>query len=249
MIKIFATTLLLSLSGMSGTSFAQDIDTTLNVCAEDSGWPPFSIPANSKKQMFTGLNKEWLEAIFNKHHIKFNIVIKPWKRCLYEAINGDIHIVLDAADNEQRRKDYLLAGPIYHLTPIFFYAKALRDKIPTINVGSDLESFGTLCGQSGYTYLNFGVSNDIVKMDSKDLSGVIDLVSKQRCTFGLARKETFLAQYNYQANKDEIQYSEIPNSINENFYWLINKKYKFAEKLKNIVNKEISLLNSNNSNR
>ena len=135
---------------------------TINICAEDTGWPPFSIPEYTKgipTGKLTGFNQELLTEMLTKHGINFKFIIKPWSRCLYEGIHGNIQVVLDAAANEQRRNDYILTEPIYNLTPVFFYNTKSQELFSKMPYSSELYSKGDLCGQSGYTYTNFGLDN------------------------------------------------------------------------------------------
>ncbi|EQC47468.1 ABC transporter substrate-binding protein [Bacteriovorax sp. Seq25_V] len=222
----------------------------ISICAEDAGWPPFSIPEiseNGETGNVSGFNKELISKIFNKHHINFKFIIKPWSRCLYEAIHGDINIVVDAATNPQREKDYILTNTIYTLTPIYFFNKKNKDSFSANIKASTLYTKGDICGQSGYTYTNFGLDNNKIKMVSKDLASVLDLVSKGRCTIGLTRREVLDIELKNFKDADEIQSQTIADVEVENFYWLVNKNYKYTKELVHIINSELLEMRKNGS--
>lgn len=230
------------------TSLALEIsipqDQIINICVEDSGWPPFSILDSSKEERNTGAvsgkNAEFLKYIFSKYNLKYNIHIKPWKRCLYEGIHGNIQIVLDAALNDQRRKEYIATNTIYELTPVFLYS-AKKFPVPFQEMTSkQLKELGQGCGQVGYIYDNFGFQSEELNLQAKDLQNLLSLVSKRRCAFGLARLEVYKYEKELFNNFSEITFGNISNAHNEDFFWLINKNYKYAAHLKTIIDDEIS---------
>lgn len=218
----------------------------INICVEDAGWPPFTIltTENDKNNgAIAGKNIEFLKLIFSKYNIKYNIHIKPWSRCLYEGINGNIQIVLDAALNEQRRKDYIPTDMIYELTPVYLYnRKKYVDPLGSLSP-EELKKLGQGCGQVGYIYNNFGFKNDELNLQSKDLQSLLSLISKNRCAFGLARLEVFKYERDLYNNFNDIDFSNILSAKNESFFWLINKNYKYAAHLKTLIDEEISRKN------
>ena len=115
------------------------------LCAEDAGWPPFSFPQNTPTESFKGFNADLMKLIFDKHSIKYEVVIRPWKRCLNDGAIGDVSIVMDAAKNPEREKKYLLTKPIYSLKPIVFFAKTKSHLYPDFLNATDLQSLWT-CG-------------------------------------------------------------------------------------------------------
>ncbi len=214
----------------------------INVCAEDTGWSPYSIiveDASNDHIDISGFNRDLLEEIFKKSKVKLNFVIKPWQRCLKEAVDGDVHIVLDAASNEQRMKDYLLTNSIYRMTPAYIFHKSLNLKNLTSH---ELLKNTPICGQSGYTYTNFGIPNDIVKKLSKSLVRIIDLINVKRCSVGLTRMENLKQELSSFKDYENIAYSKILDAKKEDFFWLINKNFPFSTDLKEHIDREISLL-------
>lgn len=218
----------------------------INICVEDAGWPPFTIleSKNDKNtRAISGKNIEFLKHIFSKYNLKYNVHIKPWSRCLYEGINGNIQIVLDAALNEQRKKDYITTDMIYELTPVFLYStNKYVDQLRSLSP-EQLKKLGQGCGQVGYIYNNFGFKNDELNLQSKDLQSLLSLVSKSRCAFGLARLEVYKYEKELYNNFKDIEFSNILSAKNESFFWLINKNYKYAAHLKTLIDEEISRKN------
>lgn len=239
--KVFSLVLFLVFSQTS-TVYASQFSQVLKVCAEDAGWPPFSIPSKDNKKSFSGYNLDVLRHIFSKHDIDFQVVIRPWKRCLRDGISKDVTIVLDAAKNEQRQRDYVLTEPIYTLTPVFFYLNELETKFNKVETSKDLQKLDLICGQKGYTFNNFGLKNDDVTMISKGIHEILDLIVKKRCSVGLARKEVFLTQLLNFKDSHKIGIKKLASIESEKFYWLINKNFKYAEKLKSIIDSEVKQL-------
>lgn len=214
----------------------------INVCAEDAGWPPFSFPADEFHPEFSGLNKDLLQHISEKQGIQFEVVIRPWKRCLLDAIGGDVHMVLDAAKNSEREEKYLLTEPVYTLTPAFLYHKKNIDQYAVPVASTDLQKLKAICGQQGYIYNNFGFEGERVNMVSKDLKKILDLTLAERCDIGLARKEVLLTELKNYARRELIGVQEISQRPKEKFYWLINRRYEHAERLKEVIDREVGLL-------
>ncbi|WP_127716242.1 ABC transporter substrate-binding protein [Halobacteriovorax sp. HLS] len=239
--KVFSLVIFILLSSSSFVQ-AKLFDKVLKVCAEDAGWPPFSIPSRSNTKMFSGYNLDVLTHIFSKHDIGFEIVIRPWKRCLHDGISKDITIVLDAAKNEQRQRDYVMTNPIYSLTPVYFYLDKLEANFSKIETSKELKKLDLICGQKGYTFNNFGLDNDDVTMISKGIHEILDLVVKKRCSVGLARKEVLLTQLVDFKDSEQIAIKKLAGIETEKFYWLINKNFKYADKLKSIIDSEVKIL-------
>lgn len=214
----------------------------IKVCAEDAGWPPFSFPADELHPEFSGLNKDLLQYISEKQGIQFEVVIRPWKRCLLDAIGGDVQLVLDAAKNPEREEKYLLTAPVYTLTPAFLYHKKNIDRYTVPVASADLQKLKAICGQQGYIYNNFGFESERVNMVSKDLKKILDLTLAERCDIGLARKEVLLTELKNYAQRDLIGVQEVSQRPKEKFYWLINKRYEHAERLKEVIDLEVGLL-------
>lgn len=227
---------------LSGEAFAEAWKHgKVRVCAEDAGWPPFSIPPKSSEEAFQGFNASVLAAIFERHGIPFEVDIRPWKRCLMDGMNGDIHIVLDAAKNAERERDYLLTEPIYELTPAFFFPAQNAAQYPS-PVHAQVLQDRMVCGQNGYTYSNFGFDNARIQQTSPDLPKILELVDLARCDIGLARLEVLQAELKAVARPDRFAYQRLQNASSEPFYWMLNRHAPFAVELKRLIDTEMARL-------
>ncbi|TNC79800.1 MAG: hypothetical protein C9356_17205 [Oleiphilus sp.] len=211
---------------------------TLIICSEDAGWPPYSFVSPDENAKFSGFSHDLFERIFTAHGIEYLVEIKPWKRCLQEGIAGPVHLVLDAASNPQRARDYLLTEPIYSLKPVFFTAREHALAVQK-NVSIDQLKSLIACGQKGYTYTNFGFDNSLVPRVSKDLPKLLDLVRLGRCDVGLGRDEILRAELKNYEWPDQFYISEIPDTALEPFYWMINRKFDFAPALKKHIDEQV----------
>lgn len=236
--------LFLLIIGASSAITANSIPSSerVNICAEDTGWPPFSILETIDGQgtgKLKGKNLELIEKIFEAQKIKYQIHIKPWKRCLYEGIHGNIQIVLDAATNAQRRSDYLISDVIYTLSPVYFYSKKSFQNGLQGKTSTELKKLGQGCGQVGYIYDNFGFKADELNLQAKDLPSLLSLVAKKRCAFALGRLEPFLFEKENSNNFNDVDFAAITSAKKEDFYWLINKNFKYANSLKKIIDTKV----------
>lgn len=203
----------------------------VTVCAEDAGWPPYSIPPATETDAFDGYNKSLLDRMFRDQGVDYRVVIRPWKRCLQDAISGDVTLVMDAAKNPQRAETYLLTDVIYDLTPIAFFP-AQRERTLDERIEPSSLAGLVVCGQNGYTYRNFGVSEESVERVSEDLYRVLDLVAIGRCDAGLARLEVMLYNLRDYDKVQQLVWRPMAGSNQESFYWMINRSYPHAEALK-----------------
>lgn len=216
------------------------------VCAEDAGWPPFSIPGGMNgqdrpDQPFAGLNAEFLAEILGKHDIPYRVVVRPWKRCLKDGYEGDVTIILDAASNPQRQQDYLLTDPIYSLTPVVFYYRGEEESLlPKIR--SDDYSGLVVCGQKGYIYDNFGFDNDRVERISEDLAPIMQMLRIGRCDVGLARQEVLMMELNQQLKSSDMVLKPLEGATREAFYWMLNRNDPRSSRLKSLIDSEVSRL-------
>jgi polar amino acid transport system substrate-binding protein len=241
--RLSAIVLLFSLLGMGSFALAdtQWQNRKVILCAEDAGWPPFSFQKKTPDEAFHGFNADLLKLIFDKHGILYEVVIRPWKRCLSEGIMGDVSIVMDAAKNDEREEKYLLTEPVYSLTPVIFFAGSKSHLYADqVNAG-DLQTLRS-CGQKGYTYSNFGFENGRVELISEALPHVLDLAVLERCDIGLARKEVFLHELKSYDNARKLDYRPLSNAAKEPFYWMINRQLSYAAELKQLIDKEVAEL-------
>lgn len=227
---------------LSGEAFAESWKHgEVRVCAEDAGWPPFSMPPKNDKESFQGFNANVLAAIFEKHGIPYKVEVRPWKRCLMDGMNGDIHIVLDAASNAERERDYLLTESIYSLTPVFFFPSQKASLYPSPLHAKDLQD-RVACGQKGYTYTNFGFDNARIEEVSADLPKIFELANLGRCDIGLARLEVLLSELKSLPDPKQIAYQRLKDVSVEPFYWLLNRNAPFASTLKQLIDTEMTRL-------
>jgi len=215
------------------------LDRPFIVCYEDAGWPPYSFLPTQNDSEFRGFNADLLKRVFGRHGIDYRVVMKPWKRCMQDAISGDVDMVMDAASNPQRQRDYLFTEPVYSLTPVFFFPldKASLYSEPT--TADKLQSL-FVCGQKGYTYNNFGFNNDNVAMVSKDLEKVVDLTLIGRCDIGLSRKEILLSELSGDSRAEKIVLQTLVDMPPEPFYWMISRRHPKAAAVKAWIDKQVA---------
>lgn len=214
---------------------------TLLVCSEDAGWPPFSFMPAQPDAQFSGFNQDVMAKIFTAQGIRFEVKIKPWKRCLQDGLDGTVHIILDGASNPQREKDYLFTRQIYSLKPVYFLSKQHRLASESDLTLEDLKSL-KVCGQKGYTYTNFGFNNDKVAQISKDLHKVLDLTRLSRCDIGLGREEVLRAELTSYDYGSDLVIRPVPGASEEAFFWLLSRQFENVQGLKQHIDANIERL-------
>jgi polar amino acid transport system substrate-binding protein len=132
----------------------------LSVCQDEDGFPPFIIIKPSAEHgaapVVSGSSVEMIHAISQKTGIPIHLVLRPWKRCLYEVENGELDMVADAYMTPERDKLFQISHPYYRLTLAFFYS---RSKFPNGLPPVHSLQFEKLkgCGLQGFSYIPYGI--------------------------------------------------------------------------------------------
>ncbi|TWX50226.1 substrate-binding periplasmic protein [Colwellia hornerae] len=220
------------------------------LCAGAHEWPPyhyFKRVDGKKTEEIIGVDIDIFDEIFTKNGIHYSVELLPWKRCLHEAMKGEIYdVVFGAGLNDSRRDKYVTTKGYYTVVPSFIYVK---EKFPSgvkVEVPSDLKKYGQLCGVRGFNYVNFGQKNEEVDMGSSDYHFLIKKTLALRCDISLVRYE-ILAGWDRVLNMniigdDWLILNPVPNNPPESFHLMISKNYKYSDELKFFFESEVNKL-------
>ncbi len=232
----------------SGQLLASDNDRTslagtiVRFCADDAQWPPYSYTSGS--DYVEGFTAELVRIALARHDIQTEIVQIPWRRCLVEADRGEQYqVALDASWNPERSQKYLLTLPYYQLTPYYFYSRTAFPEGLSINSGSELASWGTICGLPGYNYSNFAIGDQQVYTGASDFYAVAEMTHRGRCGLFLGRFEIIagLARIDRDLLADpKLAWAPIPDARPEPFYMLISRNFSAAKALKSLLDQTIT---------
>ncbi|WP_018691042.1 substrate-binding periplasmic protein [Algicola sagamiensis] len=227
--------------------FAKEIhfqNETILFCGETGEWPPFNFferKSGEKTALSVGYDIDIARIIFSKHQLNYKVVIKPWKRCLSEAIEGKVHVVFSASTNPQRDRDYLLSTSYYSVRPILAFGPKTTIEQQKLLLDKKAGGGAILCGRTGYNYANFGFEEHQIKVRVKTYGQLIELAQKGRCTAFLARYEPLHGQQIIDSKLDfkQLEFAFIPGVEPEPFYMLISRNYEFAYELKGVLDEGI----------
>ncbi len=238
--KIKKISALIFLSGVSMSTMAQE-RTSLSVCGDGGGWPPYHFEKEGK---VIGYDVDVLEAVFTPLDISIITELPPWQRCLHETKLGRYDIALSAAYSEERDKDYILTDYYYTLQPSYVYSSiTYPDGLP-IRTTQDIDGF-RVCGLQGYNYTGFGVDDSKVRKNGKTFDQVVKMLEANRCDVFLARHEIlagFKASEGIDHLANGLKSVSIPGISGDKFHMLISRSIPDGLELKSIFDQHIKQL-------
>lgn len=181
---------LLLLLYVTASAGAAEIPATVQVCGDESEWPPYTFYARQdgkKTSVVAGYNIDLLNLLLAKSGRQANYVLLPWKRCLAEATSGAYDIVLDGVKAPERLKTFLFPPSHYATSTAYLYN---RDRpLPALTSPAVLSTVKA-CGQAGYIYnLPSNTPIPLVDTTAKSFDAVIKMLEQGRCDLVFADLE------------------------------------------------------------
>lgn len=185
----------------------------------------------------TGYSVDFVKEILSARHIVSTVDLIPWNRCLAEVEQGNYAILLDAANDAGRQKKYLVSRPYYTLQDVFFYLKSRP--IGKVESASDLRRL-RVCGQSGYTYTNWGLLDREIDTGARTLEQALQKLRLGRCDVVLTRLETAV-NYRFTSGADRLRIEEfgwqkMPGMAPLPFHMMVSRKLPYSRTLIGILN-------------
>ncbi|WP_306330971.1 substrate-binding periplasmic protein [Vibrio injensis] len=215
--------------------------TSLAICGDGGGWPPYHF---EKERKVIGYDIDVLEAVFSPLGLTITVDLPPWQRCLRETNLGRYDIALSAAYSEERDKDYILTDYYYTLQPSYVYSSITYPEGLPIRTAQDIDGF-RVCGLQGYNYTGFGVDDSKVRKNGKTFDQVVKMLEANRCDVFLARYEIlagFKASEGIDHLTNGLKVVSIPGISGDKFYMLISRSIPDGLELKSIFDQHIKQL-------
>lgn len=204
---------------------------SLKVCGDGSGWPPYTFKKDGEIQ---GYDVDVLRAIFSGKNIDVIAELPPWKRCVFKTQSGHYDIALSASYSKQRDRDFLLTDYYYTLQPSYIYSTVKYPDGLNIASADDLNQL-RMCGLLGYHYEGFGVNDSQVTKTATSYNQLVQKTKAGRCDVFLARYEILVG---FKISKgidylaDDMSAVAIPSNDVEKFYMMISREHPESEKIK-----------------
>ncbi len=221
---------------------------SVTICVENTEFPPFNYfdRNQSMEPRSIGYDIDILNLAFGQSVLSHKVIALPWNRCLKEVKQGTVDAAMSASLNSERRRDYLISAPYYYLTPSYYYLKSDFPKGVEVQRLEELNHYGSVCGIKNFNYENFGLKPDFHLFQIRSLAHLPEMLTKKRCQFFLARKETLSGTL--AINKMEDFYTRLagitaPNAKPEPFYMLISKNSPHKETIKQLFDAKVDSLN------
>jgi polar amino acid transport system substrate-binding protein len=219
------------------------IHTVIRICSDgdyNDEFPPFAFYKRVNERATgetTGYSVEFIRKILSDRQIEFKVDLIPWTRCQAEVEEGSYALLLDAASSPEREKKYFVSKPYYTLQDVYFYP---RTRPPgKVETASDLRRL-RVCGQSGYTYVNWGLQDAEVDRGARTFEQALQKMKLGRCDVVLTRLETAVT-YRFTQSPDPIAAGEfvwrkMPGMTPLPFHMMVSRKLPYSEDLISILN-------------
>ena len=222
---------------------AIDLPKEIQICDNGNEWPPFTfykrVDGKTTPEL-TGYSVEYIQTILKKAGLKPTITMLPWLRCQSMVTIGKYLMLLNASENAERARDYLVSKPYYAAQGIYFYS-ASRPK-PRIQTARDLLLRHT-CGQMGYNYVSYGIRNEEIDTGTTTLPMTLEKLKLGNCDVVLARKEiaaghVWINGIDYTKDKN-FGWGIMDGMKPSEFHMMVSKQTPYAQALIELINKGI----------
>jgi len=249
-IRILVTNVLalfILLLGVQSVSSELLVGQTVNICDDQSEWPPFSYyeRINGKKtNRLTGFSVDVFQEIFGPHGFDVDIRLIPWKRCMHEVAQGErFYMFLSGSFNEDRAASYYLSRPYYSTRPYYFYSREEHPDGLDIKNSKDLKNF-RVCGISGYNYADYGLDLDEIDATATDYETLKLKIIRNRCDLFIENIEVMAGfskiGIDFLADED-LGHAAVPEMEPYQFHMMFTRN-ALGKKLQSIVNEGLTEL-------
>lgn len=221
---------------------------SVTICVESTEFPPFNYfdRAQSVEPRSIGYDVDILKLAFKDTPLQYKVIALPWNRCLKEVKQGAVDAAMSASLNSERQRDYLISAHYYYLTPSYYYLKSDFPQGVQVERLEQLKIYGNVCGIKNFNYENFGLDPNFHLLQIRELAQLPEMLSKKRCQFFLARKETLagtLAINKLDEFASRLVGRSAPDTQPEPFYMLISKNSPHKETIKLLFDTKVDRLN------
>lgn len=127
---------------------------TLRVCDDVNEWPPYAYfeRVNGRpSERVTGFTVELLRRMADRHGLRVQVDMLPWKRCLEAVRTGEMLLLLNAIRTPDRERDYWLSSPIYDTRLLVLWSHRTRPEGLALRTQADLLPL-RIGALQGYSY-------------------------------------------------------------------------------------------------
>ncbi len=219
----------------------------LGVCGDSGEWPPyiyFEREDGRKTDRAVGFSIDVISEVLDAAGVRYEISMRPWKRCLREVEDGmKVQVALDATYSEERAGKYHYSRPYYAVAPYYFYSKKYHPDGLDIWGPGDLKRH-RISGVSGYNYSDFHLSKDDIDYFVKHQEVLVRHVHNDRSDLFPDWLEVFagfsVVGMDFLADKN-LGYAQVPGLGPTRFHMLFSRNEE-GERLRRIVDKGIGKL-------
>lgn len=219
------------------------------VCDDENFWPPYTFlaTADDGEAYISGAMVELTQEIFQLADIPFELVLTPWKRCLYQVEHHRgspaYEVFINGSYSAERNEKFLVSDPVYSSGAAYFYSES---KYPDGLIIEDLQNITDykICGVHGYNYDMYQVSPNDIAISAGDLHAAFQLLMSGRCDLLLnAYSVPFGSKFTDKPMIDDsIRSALIERIPSQTFHMFVSRKSPRSQSLLNIINTSLEHL-------
>ncbi|RDH43489.1 substrate-binding periplasmic protein [Zooshikella ganghwensis] len=223
----------------------------VKICDDEVEYPPYSYYErvnNVPSKKVKGITKDTLTAIFASLDFTYQIDHIPWKRCLFEVENYDkrkrYEMFSTGSYTVERADKYYITSPFTEVYPGVFYSIGQYPKGIEVNKVRDLAQFDSVCGVLGYSYKEYGLTQESKFVRVPSIISGFKMLEVSRCQImPLAIQAGYGLKLIEKGKVPEvIRASRIKNIKPETLHLFISKRSPMAFELYTKINNQLLLL-------
>jgi len=221
---------------------------TLRVCDDVNEWPPYTYfeRVNGRpSERVTGFTVELLRRIADRHGVRVQVDMLPWKRCLEAVRTGEVLLLLNAIRTPERERDYWLSAPIYDTRLLVLWSHRTRPEGLALRTQADLLPL-RIGALQGYSYSQLDLVPDGRLVRAPNYHSLLQMLHLGRVDVALVNEGVMLGHAAlgnpaFSGDKD-LRIGALSDREPSRFYMMATRAKPEGKALIALINQELDAL-------
>jgi polar amino acid transport system substrate-binding protein len=222
-------------------------EAVIQICDDINEWPPYLYYERAggvRTNKLVGYSMDVVDAILTGHHLRYEVTLLPWARCLADVKAGKFSMALNLVHTEQRANDYFLTETYYSVRNFYFYSRKHYPNGLPIQGVADVHKY-KVCGILNYDHSNMGFKPGEIDQGAKTYDALIAKLHLGRCTLFVSQFEAMLGYaligQSY-FNDPDLGYAQIPSFKLASFAMAVTRHAPYGAQLRDLLNHDIAAM-------